>query len=170
MGKIRRLKEVWFLCQVSLRLCKHQKLKNIRIVWSRNYHCMVKSLKLNILNLCEDMIDTKIASLVRQFVVIPFQYSSVAAPNAVSHHAIDFVRNFITPQIRFASLTAHVQCSTSLLWWTVQCWELELIADVIASFNNGFKGAFLESFKKHKNCKDDKHTEFSVVSDTKITG
>ncbi len=44
----------------------------------------------------------KIALLAHQFNEIPLYYESVAAPNAISHYAVDFVCNFIAPQIKFA--------------------------------------------------------------------
>ncbi len=31
-------------------------------------------------------------------------------------------------------ISDHIQCSTALLWWMVQSWKLELIANVIASW------------------------------------
>ncbi len=49
----------------------------------------------------------------------------------------------------------HIQCSTSLKWQTVQCWDVGHNANVAASFH---KGAFPESFKRHNKCSFSKMT------------
>ncbi len=54
---------------------------------SRYYHCIIRSLKSNILNLRDDT--------TRQFTTILLHYGSAVAPNTISHHAIDFVCDFI---------------------------------------------------------------------------
>ncbi len=45
--------------------------------------------------------DSKIESLMHQLAAVPSHYGSVMVPNAILHHAIDFVCNFIGPQINF---------------------------------------------------------------------
>ncbi len=133
-------------------------------MWSHDYHRMIRSLRLNILDLHEDAMDTKITSLARQFVAILSCYRSIAAPSIISHHAIDFECNFITSHIKFVfgAYTVLQVWGLARFVFFNWIWAEELKFDAIQVFRKNSVSSLHRTMKSARELLD--HIKFSLTT------